>query len=724
MNIENIERLFDQLPAGFNTTLSIPDRKGDLKRPTFGNIETRSWSKHGTGWETQVKRQVTPANTLRHYAKLHPEHGIGIIINENSKNLVCLDLDYPTDEKNSEAFEYYLDKFKEITYVERSMSGNGYHIIFFSDHKPTQAKLHRLTKIENFNNESVTNKFVAITGNVVSGDTFIATLDTEWDDFEPHIPQVVITPQDMKVTSQNNSMEEMAAYLDLLPTFEDRDQWMRVGFALAHKYGEEAVDIFVDWSVKDGYPIDGQQEWYLNECGRTHENPVTIGTLFEYIREADGENYSKLVRKFSKGIVIRPNTQRTVNLPATFRDRCKMPNQYIKFTEEYETGEGDKAKRVVPCYDSVVEEYLESIDTVVKYNLLTTHIEVNGTRPPNLDNTLTQLAQGLERCGSKWTREKLFASVSSIASAHSYNPMRDWIESKPWDGMSRIKDLENTIPVGDSDINSRSEFLISWLRQGIWGLFHPRPLALGLVLVFKGPQRSGKSEWFSTLMPKELTDSYFGSGISIDPNNNDSLMQATAKWICELGEVESTFRKADIEALKAFLTRPTDEFRKPYERSSLIKRRYTIFGGSANTKEFLLDATGNRRFLVLENSGKLDIYHKVDMQQLWAEVLHEYQEHGVISMSQDACKLQMESNLKFTSQSELEESFIAAYVDNDNPVRTKLTKKAILGELNLLRCGSKERAELATLMDKYNFEIRKNQKNTYYVLPRPKSLLI
>ena len=44
-----------------------------------------------------------------------------------------------------------------------------------------------------------------------------------------------------------------------------------------------------------------------------------------------------------------------------------------------------------------------------------------------------------------------------------------------------------------------------------------------------------------------------------------------------------------------------------------------MFGASVNSLEFLTDSTGNRRFLVIE-CLKINAFHNINMQQLWAEI--------------------------------------------------------------------------------------------------------
>lgn len=117
---------------------------------------------------------------------------------------------------------------------------------------------------------------------------------------------------------------------------------------------------------------------------------------------------------------------------------------------------------------------------------------------------------------------------------------------------------------------------------------------------------------------------YFGEGISLDPRDKDSVMQATSKWISELGEIGSTMRK-DMDSVKAFLTKSTDEYRTPYGRASLHYPRMTSFVGTVNDEQFLIDQTGNRRFMTIPLAPDLVIDYNTqikpfDALQLWSQI--------------------------------------------------------------------------------------------------------
>ncbi|WP_420831724.1 VapE domain-containing protein [Bathymodiolus japonicus methanotrophic gill symbiont] len=62
------------------------------------------------------------------------------------------------------------------------------------------------------------------------------------------------------------------------------------------------------------------------------------------------------------------------------------------------------------------------------------------------------------------------------------------------------------------------------------------------------------------ILPK-LLHKYTKEGILLDVKDKDSMLHVLKCWIPELGELDSTFKRSDISALKAFLSMTEDEIR-------------------------------------------------------------------------------------------------------------------------------------------------------------------
>lgn len=68
---------------------------------------------------------------------------------------------------------------------------------------------------------------------------------------------------------------------------DDRELWLRVCFALASEFGASAEGIALEWSQKSAHhvPRNWHSEWKGCLRGSSGANRITIGTLFEYVRQ-------------------------------------------------------------------------------------------------------------------------------------------------------------------------------------------------------------------------------------------------------------------------------------------------------------------------------------------------------------------------------------------------------------------------------------------------------
>lgn len=261
---------------------------------------------------------------------------------------------------------------------------------------------------------------------------------------------------------------------------------------------------------------------------------------------------------------------------------------------------------------------ISRLGIVIRYNVIKKSVEilVPGTSfsLDNKDNVA--LAHILSECAKvRMPSTHAIQFVLCVADENQYNPVLSWIESRPWDGISRLEDFYATV-VSDAPI--KATLIRKWLVQCAAAACMPYGISAQGVLVFSGAQNLGKTTWFQNLAPQALD--VVLTGHSLDTRNKDSVFTAVGHWIVELGELDATFKKSDIAALKAFITQPTDKLRRPYAAVESHMPRRTVLGGSVNEPDFLSDPTGNRRFwTVAVEAFKFD--HGVDMQQVWAEVL-------------------------------------------------------------------------------------------------------
>ena len=223
-----------------------------------------------------------------------------------------------------------------------------------------------------------------------------------------------------------------------------------------------------------------------------------------------------------------------------------------------------------------------------------------------------------------------------------FHPAIDWIESKPWDGVSRMAQWMATITSPNNGI--KEVMMRKWAVGAIAALYRPDGVSAHGVLTLLGDQGIGKTSWFKGLALGHLLK----DGLTLRPDNPDSVRQATSHWMVELGELDATFRKSDIAALKSFLTSDRDIYRLPYARKNTSKPRQTVFFASVNDESFLSDQTGNRRYWTIDCEA-IDYEHGINMQQFWAEVKVIYDSGESWFLNKDEMVDLNEHNKEFTA---------------------------------------------------------------------------
>lgn len=214
--------------------------------------------------------------------------------------------------------------------------------------------------------------------------------------------------------------------------------------------------------------------------------------------------------------------------------------------------------------------------------------------------------------------------ILAIAMRDTLHPMEEWIleGDEEWDGVDRIAELAKTVP---TQSHMWPIYLRKWLYQVCEAISgdESTPCSLPHVLTFSGAQGVGKTTWLQSIAPKRFVRSDLELHLNTS-NAKDSMIEALSHPIVELGEIDSSFRRSDVSALKVFLSRDKDVIRAPYARTAEEGRRRTVFFGTVNHTEFLIDGTGSRRFWPVEVTDRINIHHGIDTRQLWSQVYSEF----------------------------------------------------------------------------------------------------
>jgi len=226
--------------------------------------------------------------------------------------------------------------------------------------------------------------------------------------------------------------------------------------------------------------------------------------------------------------------------------------------------------------------------------------------------------------------DNLQSTLTSLAAGNPVNPVVAYLVGLRWDHKPRFDKLAEAVGASDPAA-ARAAFRIFLIQAcaaadgGERGMrANPRALPkYETVLVLQGEQGSKKTSGLRGLLPAPLRQ-YMQDGLTLVNGDRDSERQAISSWLTELGELEATLRRSELERLKAFMSRREDRLRVAYGRTDSRFQRRTVFVASANSAAILTDLTGSRRFAVLSVSNMALDWSDEEIDQLWAEAFFRY----------------------------------------------------------------------------------------------------
>lgn len=270
-----------------------------------------------------------------------------------------------------------------------------------------------------------------------------------------------------------------------------------------------------------------------------------------------------------------------------------------------------------------VRHMLKSYGIPARYNVITKKLLItipgHGGTSDNFDNSAMSHIINFASLNDLPVTQ-LPAYVAVIGDENSFNPVAEWIGSKPWDGVDRLPEFYSTLTAREGFPEKFKNILIKrWLLSAVAAALMPSGFKARGVLTLQGGQGLGKTSWISALVPELiLRDSVVKLDHHLDAANKDSLITAVSHWIVEIGELDSSFRK-DVARLKGFITSDYDKVRRPYARAASEYPRRTVFAATVNDENFLVDSTGNSRFWTIP-VVKIVFDHGIDMQQVFSQL--------------------------------------------------------------------------------------------------------
>lgn len=256
----------------------------------------------------------------------------------------------------------------------------------------------------------------------------------------------------------------------------------------------------------------------------------------------------------------------------------------------------------------------------IKYNVLLNAAEVEEQDGPRrwTDADEAESKRYIEDTYKLYSSVKHGEAMRLLWQEREYNPIVNIIDAVEWDGEPRIERF--LVEWGKAD-NTAYVREVSRLifAGGIHRLYNPG-CKFDDVPVLVGGQGMGKSTLVRWLA---INDRYFGEVTEIDGQRG--IEQLGGAWICEIAELLAVTKTKEQEAVKAYITKKSDKYRKPYDKQVSELPRRCIFVGTTNNFQFLKDKTGNRRWYPVEvnSSGYWLFDHEAECRayilQCWAE---------------------------------------------------------------------------------------------------------
>lgn len=269
-----------------------------------------------------------------------------------------------------------------------------------------------------------------------------------------------------------------------------------------------------------------------------------------------------------------------------------------------------------------VRHALRLLGVQLRYDLFADRavISYGGTEPKILqDHDVLRLWLEIEeKFRLSYGKDKFWGVVEDQARRNSYHPVCEYLDGLAWDGKPRLRTwlIDYAGAVDNAYVRAVSElFLVAGVRR----VREPGALFQEMLVLISPEQGKGKSTALGALCPQRA---WFLEDMPLGADSKTVMERLSGRWIVECAELKG-LRNSDVEHLKSFLSRLSENARMAYGRMVKEQLRQCIMFGTTNAIRFLRDTTGNRRFWpirVWKEISKEAIIQVRD--QLWAEAAH------------------------------------------------------------------------------------------------------
>lgn len=411
------------------------------------------------------------------------------------------------------------------------------------------------------------------------------------------------------------SNERLAAALEGLnpEDFRDHESWLQLMMACHHATGGEGREPFVAWSTSDPEYADAGEEigrrWDSLHAERN--DGVTVASLNRQLVKADRKD------------LLLP----TEAAADAFDDDIPFKPEDVFEGTEFEGGDNDDepefdrndAGAIVANSQHNVRVALDALGASVSYDEFADKIRIEGLKGfgPYLEDAA--LSRFYLRIDSRFrfrpSREFFDMVVLDYARRKSFHPVREYFDrvQRDWDGTARIERLLTDYGGAKDSPYVRAASSLPMIAA-VRRVRYPGS-KFDEMAVWESAQGKNKS---SALEVLAVRPEWFSDSLPLNADSKETIERVTGKLIIECADLHG-LRKADVDQVKAQLSRQVDRARLAYGRIPVERPRQFVIFGTANSTDYLRDRTGNRRFWPVKVE-RFDLDKlRADLDQLWGE---------------------------------------------------------------------------------------------------------
>lgn len=610
----------------------------------------------------------------------------------SSSGLIGIDIDDIEDPEDTKSF---ICTDRHVYAAFKSISGRGLCVVFHINPEKHREAFAGISQYlyENYN--------------LVCDPTSVNPARARFISFDPHLylninadkftqyPKHKAPKKVETVVFAHNDFEQIIQEIsqrgiDICPNYHD---WLRVGFALADKFQEGGRNYFHTISATSAkYNAKDCDKQYTN-CLKAHGMRIaTISTFYYYCKQAGINTISDRTRTIISAANQAKKGRRTIT---------DTINNLEKFEQIPEQESKDIIEQVFNNnINTPSESLLDQIEQWLTHNyelrrnLITRQIENNGIvlQEPQRN--------GIWRAAKKIFEKVQYEDLQRLINSDftpSYNPLHEFFISE-WTG--RKGNIDAVIKSIKTDNGAQMDrFIRKWIVSCVASAFG-NPSRLQLILT--GKQRSGKTEWFRRLLPKELQH-YYGE-VSPGMKETDFNIMMTQKLIIVDDEFEAKNKK-DESANKSLLSKRIFTVREPYGRTNVDLPRLANMGATSNEDNLLSDPTGNTRYIAVHVlSIDHALYNSVNKRDLWLEAYNLYINGFDYELSFEDLEILSETSKRFENYS-LEYELINKYMRQPTQqCLEELTATEIKNKLEVLSVQKLNLNKLGKELKRVGFE--------------------